>query len=65
MSVNRLAILRGLTHYDIFLSPQLPAAILTFLDGRAASENWIKQSEGYYVSSAPVPNVWFRTDWAR
>ncbi len=42
MSRNRLAILPGLTHYDIFLSPQLPAAVLPFLDGKAASANWNK-----------------------
>ena len=42
MSRNRLAILPGLTHYDIFLSPQLPATVLPFLDGKAASVNWAK-----------------------
>ena len=42
MSRNRLAILPGLTHYDIFLSPQLPATVLPFLDGRASSANWAK-----------------------
>ena len=43
MSRNRLAILPGLTHYDIFLSPQLPATVLSFLDGRAAPANWADQ----------------------
>ena len=42
MSRNRLAILPGLTHYDIFLSPQLPATVLPFLDGKASSANWAK-----------------------
>ena len=42
MSRNRLAILPGVTHYDIFLSPQLPATVLPFLDGTAASANWAK-----------------------
>ena len=42
MSRNRLAILPGLTHYDIFLSPQLPATVLPFLDGNAFSANWAK-----------------------
>ena len=42
MSRNRLAILPGLTHYDIFLSPQLPATVVPFLDGKASSANWAK-----------------------
>ena len=42
MSRNRLAILPGLTHYDIFLSPQLPATVLPFLDGKAFTANWTK-----------------------
>ena len=42
MSRNRLAILPGLTHYDIFLSPQLPMTVLPFLDGKASSANWAK-----------------------
>ncbi|WP_310386311.1 alpha/beta hydrolase [Roseateles sp.] len=42
MSRNRLAILPGLTHYDIFLSPQLPATVLPFLDGKTSSANWAR-----------------------
>jgi pimeloyl-ACP methyl ester carboxylesterase len=42
MSRNRLSILPGLTHYDIFLSPQLPATVSPFLDGKASSANWAK-----------------------
>ena len=42
MARNRLAILPGLTHYDIFLSPQLPATVLPFLDEKATSANWTK-----------------------
>ena len=42
MPRNRLAILPGLTHYDIFLSPQLPATVLPFLDGKAFTANWTK-----------------------
>jgi pimeloyl-ACP methyl ester carboxylesterase len=33
-STARLAILPGLTHYDIFMSPALPAAVLPFLEAR-------------------------------
>ena len=36
------AILPGLTHYDIFLSPLLPATVLPFLDGKASSAKWAK-----------------------
>lgn len=43
MSPNRLAILPGLTHYDIFLSPQLVATTLPFLDGRTAAASWTGQ----------------------
>jgi pimeloyl-ACP methyl ester carboxylesterase len=42
MSRNRLAILPGLTHYDIFMSPQLSATVLPFLDGKVSSANWGK-----------------------
>ena len=42
MPRNRLAILPGLTHYDIFLSPLLSAIVLPFLDGKASSANWTK-----------------------
>lgn len=40
MAKNRLAILPGLTHYDIFLSPAVPATVLPFLDGSAATADW-------------------------
>ena len=44
MSQNRLAILPGLTHYDIFLSPMLPATVLPFLNGQSATKNWSGQA---------------------
>ena len=34
MSKNRLAILPDVTHYDIFMSPALPATVLPFLAGK-------------------------------
>ncbi|WP_395674909.1 alpha/beta fold hydrolase [Inquilinus sp.] len=40
MSQNRLAILPGVTHYDIFLSPQLPATVMPFLNGESAKADW-------------------------
>lgn len=44
MAKNRLAVLPGLTHYDIFLSPQLTAAALPFLDGKSENANWSDQT---------------------
>ena len=43
MSRNRLAILPDLTHYDIFLSPALPAAVLPFLNGQSGAASWAGQ----------------------
>lgn len=40
MSKNRLAILPGRTHYDIFLSPDLPRTTLAFLDGDDKGADW-------------------------
>src|SRR5919108_4615837 len=42
-SGNRLAILPDLTHYDIFLDPELPRTVLPFLDGKRKSHSWAKQ----------------------
>ena len=42
MARSRLAILPGLTHYDIFLSPQLPTTVLPSFYGNASSPNWAK-----------------------
>ena len=42
MARSRLAILPGLTNYDIFLSPQLPTTVLPFLYGYVSSANWAK-----------------------
>ncbi|MBP0582159.1 alpha/beta fold hydrolase [Labrys sp. LIt4] len=44
MAKNRLAILPGRTHYDIFLSPQLTATALPFLDGTNETANWSDQT---------------------
>lgn len=43
MSKNRLAILPGLTHYDIFLAPGLATTALPFLNGVSGSNSWAKQ----------------------
>jgi len=38
MSKNRLAILPGRTHYDIFLAPELTQTVLGFLDGQGKAD---------------------------
>jgi pimeloyl-ACP methyl ester carboxylesterase len=43
MSQNRLAILPGLTHYDIFLSPALAHTVRPFLDGQSDARSWADQ----------------------
>ena len=43
MSKNRLAILPGLTHYDIFLAPGLATTALPFLNGASGSKGWAEQ----------------------
>lgn len=40
MTKNRLAILPGRTHYDIFLSPELVSTALTFVEGREHVADW-------------------------
>jgi pimeloyl-ACP methyl ester carboxylesterase len=40
MSKNRLAILPGRTHYDMFYAPELVTTTLTFLDGGPARTAW-------------------------
>jgi len=40
MARNRLAILPGRTHYDIFLAPELVATVLPFLDGAQRAADW-------------------------
>ncbi len=40
MTPHRLAVLPGLTHYNVFLSPGLPEVILSFLDGEDEAPRW-------------------------
>jgi pimeloyl-ACP methyl ester carboxylesterase len=44
-SPNRLAILPDVTHYDIFLDPDLAKTVLPFLDGERKSWSWAEQVE--------------------
>ena len=48
MSQNRLAILPGLTHYDIFLSPMLTATVLPFLNGENATKELERSGRGAF-----------------
>lgn len=45
MSQNRLAILPDLTHYDIFLAPQMSYTVLPFLDGNSGTKSWAEQGQ--------------------
>src|SRR5688572_20509735 len=40
MSKNRLAVLPDVTHYDMFLAPQLVPTVRTFLDGKSNKQTW-------------------------
>jgi pimeloyl-ACP methyl ester carboxylesterase len=43
MATNRLAILPDLTHYDIFLAPELMTTVLPFLNGKKRTASWAEQ----------------------
>jgi pimeloyl-ACP methyl ester carboxylesterase len=43
MSKNRLAILPNVTHYEMFLSPQLVPTVLPFLNGENGPPSWASQ----------------------
>ena len=44
MAKNRLAILPGLTHYDIFMVPEMARTALGFLNGETHAANWSDQT---------------------
>jgi pimeloyl-ACP methyl ester carboxylesterase len=44
MSRNRLAILPGVTHYEMFLSPALAATVVPFLDGTMPAPTWAESA---------------------
>ncbi len=43
LSKNRLAILPDLTHYEIFMAPELVRTALPFLDGKLGARSWSQQ----------------------
>jgi pimeloyl-ACP methyl ester carboxylesterase len=45
MSQNRLAILPNLTHYDIFMAPEMITTVLPFLNSESGARSWAKQVE--------------------
>jgi pimeloyl-ACP methyl ester carboxylesterase len=46
MSLNRLAVLPNLTHYEMGLAPQLVDTALPFLDGQGRARSWDEQVNG-------------------
>jgi len=40
MSCNRLAILPNVTHYEMFMSPELAGTVLPFLNGTSSAPTW-------------------------
>jgi pimeloyl-ACP methyl ester carboxylesterase len=46
MSRNRLAILPDLTHYEMFLAPEMARTVLPFLDGKSGAPSWTEQTSG-------------------
>lgn len=46
MSQNRLAILPNLTHYEMFMAPEMAHTALPFLNGETGAPSWAEQVEG-------------------
>jgi pimeloyl-ACP methyl ester carboxylesterase len=43
MSKNRLAIIPDVTHYEMFMAPQLVTTVRPFLDGKSGAVSWAEQ----------------------
>ena len=43
MSRNQLAILPDVTHYEMFLTPEMARTVLLFLDGKSGAKSWAEQ----------------------
>jgi pimeloyl-ACP methyl ester carboxylesterase len=43
MSQSRLAILPNVTHYEMFMAPELPRTVLPFLNGANGAKSWDQQ----------------------
>jgi pimeloyl-ACP methyl ester carboxylesterase len=46
MAQNRLAIIPDVTHYELFMKPELAATALPFLDGTSGAQSWAAQVNG-------------------
>ena len=46
MPQNRLAILPNVTHYEMFLTPELAKTVMPFLNGEEKAPSWAEQVEG-------------------
>ncbi|MDQ2943640.1 MAG: alpha/beta hydrolase, partial [Candidatus Dormibacteraeota bacterium] len=46
MSENRLAIVPDLTHYEMFIAPELARTVLPFINGQRKSQAWAEQVHG-------------------
>jgi pimeloyl-ACP methyl ester carboxylesterase len=46
MSRNRLAILPNVTHYEMFLAPEMAKTVMPFLNGETDGPSWAEQVEG-------------------
>jgi hypothetical protein len=54
MSRNRLAILPGRTHYDMFMAPETARTVVPFLDGdEGDARTWAEQVEEGRNEAAP------------
>jgi hypothetical protein len=40
---NRLAILPGRTHYELFMAPELVPTVLPFLNGESDAPSWAEE----------------------
>jgi pimeloyl-ACP methyl ester carboxylesterase len=52
MSQNRLAILPNLTHYELFMAPEMVATALPFLDGKSSAPSWSEQEQAQAQAQA-------------
>jgi pimeloyl-ACP methyl ester carboxylesterase len=46
MSRNRLAILPNVTHYEMFLAPEMATTVMPFLNGETDGRSWAERVEG-------------------
>jgi pimeloyl-ACP methyl ester carboxylesterase len=46
MAKNRLAIIPDVTHYELFMAPQLVPTVMPFLDGKSGVPSWSEQVAG-------------------